>query len=571
MMRMGLLVGVAVMFALTAARNPSGDISVTPVGGGGGNANVTYPLAGSADSAAAPDFAWAASPSTGLFSPGANLCAASVNGAEVMRWTSAGAQLAAGKQLQCANGTAASPCLSFSGATSTGVYWDNANNLLGLASQANQVLLLNGNESGNGSSATLAGSSFSDSSAPILRFAGAQSLMAYPDALWVRTGDGSTASQIKAKNVYTTSADATSGDAISGWNGHVAAGALRSFRFYNSSRITDLGDGIIQLFNNASSGFSKLYFGPYTSSFPMLKVNGGGLLVRTGDDLAGGTLGAGATSVTTLSTSGLATLASSSVTGNESVGGRMLVANGTAAAPAFSFTNSTGTGWYYDGASLVASVAGTQVAYFTPPSYNQGLFLNGGAGAGVMLKTLGTNQLYLRNGGDTGYTALNAGRFMTIATATSATATGFSGQSAGQGVYFPTSSTMGLSNNNLVVAQYDSAGTTSSVVPLVTAITAATYTTTRADSFTTLTNTGSTVSLNVNLATTPDLGTSVRAVKTAAQTFTITAGGSSKFSGPSGGTSYTVLTLSNVGTAVNLQWVGTGWQVTSMVNAIGIN
>ncbi len=66
--------------------------------------------------------------------------------------------------------------------------------------------------------------------------------------------------------------------------GGITIPAASSYAWLNRSMLSSPSDGTVQLLNHASTGFTTLYFGGTSSSFPALKVSGTGLLVRLGDD-----------------------------------------------------------------------------------------------------------------------------------------------------------------------------------------------------------------------------------------------------------------------------------------------
>lgn len=66
----------------------------------------------------------------------------------------------------------------------------------------------------------------------------------------------------------------------------VRAGASSSFSFNGRSKLNSSADGIIELFNNAGSDFTRLNFGGTTSSFPALTRSSADLQVRLADSSA---------------------------------------------------------------------------------------------------------------------------------------------------------------------------------------------------------------------------------------------------------------------------------------------
>lgn len=79
-----------------------------------GGAVVTFPLQGPPDSAAIPNYSWAADTDTGMYNPGANIIGFSTLGVERGRVTTAGFQTIAG--------SAAAPSYSFTGDPNTGIF-----------------------------------------------------------------------------------------------------------------------------------------------------------------------------------------------------------------------------------------------------------------------------------------------------------------------------------------------------------------------------------------------------------------------------------------------------------------
>lgn len=69
-------------------------------------------------------------------------------------------------------------------------------------------------------------------------------------------------------------------------NASVVAAAANSFLFAGRSRMLSPADGVIEMANNASTGFTGLKLGGTTSSFPYIKVNGAALNFRVADDTA---------------------------------------------------------------------------------------------------------------------------------------------------------------------------------------------------------------------------------------------------------------------------------------------
>lgn len=66
----------------------------------------------------------------------------------------------------------------------------------------------------------------------------------------------------------------------------ITAGAANSFIFSGRSRLKSSADGLIELFNNAASDFTRLNFGGVTSSFPAIGRNGIFLEVLAADGAA---------------------------------------------------------------------------------------------------------------------------------------------------------------------------------------------------------------------------------------------------------------------------------------------
>lgn len=64
---------------------------------------------------------------------------------------------------------------------------------------------------------------------------------------------------------------------------HVA-GATDTFLWTGRARIKSSADGIVELFNAAETGFTRLNFGGTSSAFPSLKRSGAALLARVADD-----------------------------------------------------------------------------------------------------------------------------------------------------------------------------------------------------------------------------------------------------------------------------------------------
>lgn len=68
--------------------------------------------------------------------------------------------------------------------------------------------------------------------------------------------------------------------------GNVVAGSSSALAFTGRSRVMSSSNGLIELFNNAGSSFTRLNFGGTTSSFPALKVSSATLQGRLADDSA---------------------------------------------------------------------------------------------------------------------------------------------------------------------------------------------------------------------------------------------------------------------------------------------
>lgn len=74
----------------------------------------------------------------------------------------------------------------------------------------------------------------------------------------------------------------------------VTAGQFASFAWSSSSSIKTSANGVIELFNNAGTGFTALNFGGTTASFPQLRVSGTTLQHRLADNSADGPMSAAA-------------------------------------------------------------------------------------------------------------------------------------------------------------------------------------------------------------------------------------------------------------------------------------
>jgi hypothetical protein len=91
----------------------------------------------------------------------------------------------------------------------------------------------------------------------------------------------------RPRSLYTSSNITVGGDCITG-----------RLRFNSQGTIRTSGsDGVICLFNNAESGFTRLDFGGTTSSFPALTRNSAGLEAKLADDSAFTTLKAASLTV----------------------------------------------------------------------------------------------------------------------------------------------------------------------------------------------------------------------------------------------------------------------------------
>ena len=68
--------------------------------------------------------------------------------------------------------------------------------------------------------------------------------------------------------------------------GNISAGATQDVGWSTRSTMTSPAGGIITLYNNAQTDFTRLQFGGTTSSFPSIKRNGTALVIRLADDSA---------------------------------------------------------------------------------------------------------------------------------------------------------------------------------------------------------------------------------------------------------------------------------------------
>lgn len=82
----------------------------------------------------------------------------------------------------------------------------------------------------------------------------------------------------------------TAEDVVSGSN--IRTSSSGSYQWTGRGRMNSPSDGIITLFNNGSTDFSRLQFGGTTSSFPAIKRNAAALDVRLADDSDFANLGA---------------------------------------------------------------------------------------------------------------------------------------------------------------------------------------------------------------------------------------------------------------------------------------
>lgn len=75
--------------------------------------------------------------------------------------------------------------------------------------------------------------------------------------------------------------------------GYIALPAGNDFGWQGRSAIFSPSDGVIELTNNAITGFNRLQLGGTTSSFPAIKVNGAALNFRLADDSGDAAITAG--------------------------------------------------------------------------------------------------------------------------------------------------------------------------------------------------------------------------------------------------------------------------------------
>ncbi len=201
----------------------------------------------------------------------------------------------------------------------------------------------------------------------------------------------------------------TAGGTVSG---DITLGASNELKWTGRSTIGSPADGSIQFLNAAATGFTTLYLGGTSSSFPALKVSGAGLLVRLGDDT-------GNTTLTASRVIGDADVSTAIAKGVFSDGTYSThdVAVTSALGALTSFTNSGTSGTFIAGkAQLQTNIAGTtsnyglhgtSIAEHTTGTINQ---IKGIAGIGWAAGNGGTT---------TNLVGLNSG----IVTRTGATAT----------------------------------------------------------------------------------------------------------------------------------------------------
>jgi hypothetical protein len=129
----------------------------------------------------------------------------------------------------------------------------------------------------------------------------------------------------RPRNVFVANRVEASGDLI--------AGATGDIQLSGRIRLRSAGDGILALYNNASTDFSRLQFGGTTSSFPAIKRNGAAISVSLADDSGLANLVAStvfATNLRAQSNSGLITLGSADdVILNRDAADALALRNGT--------------------------------------------------------------------------------------------------------------------------------------------------------------------------------------------------------------------------------------------------
>jgi hypothetical protein len=89
---------------------------------------------------------------------------------------------------------------------------------------------------------------------------------------------------VSSSGAFTASGTGTVGSLVS--SGNVQAGAANIFNWNGRSRMMSAADGIINVANNANTGFTRFDFGGTTSSFPSLQVNGANLQAELADGSA---------------------------------------------------------------------------------------------------------------------------------------------------------------------------------------------------------------------------------------------------------------------------------------------
>lgn len=82
------------------------------------------------------------------------------------------------------------------------------------------------------------------------------------------------------------SADATITALSGSFSGSVTAGATQDLKWSTRASMQSSADGVINLLNAAQDGFTRVTYGPATSSFPSLKRSTTGLIARLADDSA---------------------------------------------------------------------------------------------------------------------------------------------------------------------------------------------------------------------------------------------------------------------------------------------